>query len=212
MARKRKEPWRRGQNGHWYTTIGRTNVKVAEKECNYEQAFQVYAKVIGQPYEPPAKQTLGILLNSFLDWCESNRAEATYEWYQRFRKSFVRHAGVSLKVSDVKPYHVQDWLSREYKKATNNTRNVAIRTLQRAFNRGVKNGRIERNPIIGVEKPSQQQREAVLTEEQFQELLRHARDQDFRDYLQFMRETFCRPQEIKLIERKHREGDMIVLE
>lgn len=145
IARQRKGPLRRGQDGSWYTTIGRRNVKVADKECTYEQAFQEYAKVVSQPYEPPSKQTLGILFNAFLDWCQSNRAEATYEWYRRFCKSFVRFVGVSLKISDGKPYHVQDWLSREYKKATNNTRNGAVRALQRAFNCGVKNGRMREN-------------------------------------------------------------------
>lgn len=212
MARKRKGPWRRGQNGHWYTTIGRKIVKVADGDRTYEQAFQEYAKIVSLPHEPPARLTVGVLLNSFLDWCQSNRAEATYEWYRRFCKSFVQFTGVSLKISDVKPYHVQDWLSREYKDATNNTRNGAIRAVQRAFNWGVKNGRIDRNPIIGVEKPSRKPREAVLTEQQFQELLGHVRDQEFRDYLQFMWETGCRPQEIRLIQRKHIDGNRITLE
>ncbi len=212
MPRKRRGPWQRKQDGHWYTTIGRKLVKVADCDCTYEQAFQEYAKIVSQPYEPPGRLTIGVLLNSFLDWCQSNRAETTYEWYRRFCKSFVRHTGVGLKVSDVKPYHVQDWLSREYRDVSSTTKNDAIRALQRAFNWGMKNGRIDRNPIIGMEKPSRKPREAVLTEKQFHELLGHVKDQEFRDYLCFMWETGCRPQEIRLIERKHRDCNMIVLE
>lgn len=212
MARKRKGPWRRKQDQHWYTTIGRKLAKVADKECTYEKAFQEYAKIVSQPHEPPARVTIGILLNSFVDWTQSNRAEATYQWYRRFRKSFVQHTGVSLKVQDVKPYHVQDWLSLHYKEATRTTQNGAIRALQRAFNWGVNNGRIDRNPIVGIEKPSREPREFVITEAEFQELLGFVNGQEFKDYLCFMWETGCRPQEIKLIERKHREGNMIILE
>lgn len=213
MARQRKGPWRRGQDGHWYTTIGRKLVKVADKSASYAEAFHEYAQLIAHPQQAPSgRMTLGVLCNSYLEWCQANRAPATYTWYRRFCKSFVESAGVNLRVSDVRPYHVQQWLLQALPDATDNTKNAAMRGLSRVFNWGTRNGMIDNNPLNGIEKPTRTTREFVITAEQFQELLGHVTDQEFRDYLCFMWETGCRPQEIRVIEPHHRDGNRLVLE
>ena len=46
MGRPRKGPWRRGKNGHWYTTLGKKNVKVADKSESYDEAFLKFAHIL----------------------------------------------------------------------------------------------------------------------------------------------------------------------
>lgn len=213
MARQRKGPWRRGQNGHWYTTIGRKLVKVADKTTSYADAFQAYVELVAHPQQaPPGRMTIGVLCNSYLEWCQGNRAEKTYGWYRGFCKSFVESAGVNLRVADLRPYHLQQWLLRAFPNATDNSKHGAIRAICRVLNWATNNGMIDRNPILGIEKPTRTSREFTITAEQFKELLGHVTDQEFRDYLSFMWETGCRPQEIRVIEPRHRDGDKLVLE
>lgn len=212
MARPRKGPWRRSQNGHWYTTVSRKNVKVADKGESYEEAFRKYVELLNVREVDSTKLMMVSLLEEHLAWVRSNRSLASYVWYQRYAHSFVEHVGKQLKVVDLRPYHVQSWIDARYSDATDNTKHGLIRALLRPLNWGVKNGRVERNPIVAIEKPSRKPREAVLTEEQFDELLSHTTDRAFCDYLRFMWETGCRPQEIRLVESRHRDGQRIILE
>jgi integrase/recombinase XerC len=212
MSRNRKGPWRRGQNGHWHTTIGRKIVKVADKGESYEAAFQKYVELLNVRDIRPAALTVAALLDHFLDWTQGNRADSTYKWYQRFAQSFVDHVGKRLKVTDLKQFHVQNWISAKFRDSTDTTKHGLIRAIQRPLNWGVKNGLVDRSPLIGIEKPSRKPREAVLTEEQFQQMLRYVGGQEFIDYLTFIWETGCRAQEIRVIEWRHRDGDKIILE
>jgi integrase len=212
MGRNRKGPWRRGQNGHWYTTIGRKIVKVADKADSYDTAFKKYVELLNVRDTQPSTLTVAALLDHYLDWCQGDRADSTYRWYQRFAQTFIDHVGKRLKVADLKQFHVQNWISAKYRDATDTTKHGLIRAIQRPLNWGVKNGLVDRNPLIGIEKPSRRPREAVLTEKQFQQMLGFVRDQEFRDYLTFMWETGCRPQEIRVIEWRHRDGEKLVLE
>jgi integrase len=212
MSRKRKGPWQRSQNGHWYTTIGHKNVKVADKSDSYDVAFKKYVAILSVRDTNPTTVTVAVLLDHFLEWCLGNRADDTFKWYQRFAQSFIDHVGKRLKVTDLKPFHIQNWTSAKYRNSTNTTKHGLIRAIQRPLNWGVKNGLLDRNPLIGIEKPSRKPRETFLTEKQFQKMLGYVGDQEFHDYLTFMWETGCRPQEIRVIAWKHRDGDRITLE
>jgi hypothetical protein len=66
MGRKRKGPWRRGQNGHWYTTIARKIVKVADKDESYDEAFQKYVELVNVRDSNPKTLTVAVLLDHYL--------------------------------------------------------------------------------------------------------------------------------------------------
>lgn len=212
MARPRKGPWRRGQNGHWYTTLGKRNVRVADKADSYEDAFRRYVELLNRPEPESADLTIAGLVSRYLEWLQSNRSSTTYLWYKRYTESFVLHVGKRVKVDNLKPFHVQEWINAGFNAASDNTKHGLIRAVLRPINWGVKNGLLNRNPIVGIEKPTRKPREAVLNEEQFGKLLSHVPDQEFRDYLCFMWETGCRPQEIRVLESRHRDGERIILE
>lgn len=212
MGRPRKGPWRRAQNRHWYTTLDKKIVKVADKRATYDEAFSKFAERLTAPEVESTNITVAALLDDHLRWVQSNRSEATYEWYKRFALTFVEHIGKRLKVVELKPFHIQNWICSRYKNSTSTTKHGLIRAISRPLNWGLKNGLIDRNPILGIEKPTRRPRETVLTEKQYKEMVRYAGDQGFCDYLNFMWETGCRPQEIRIIEYRHRDIERVILE
>jgi len=115
-----KRPWRRGEKGHWYTTIGREIIKLADKSKSYDEAFDEYIKLLSCPENVrPDQLTVSALFCRFLDWCEQHRSETTYNFYKRYLGSFEAFIRVR-RVVDLLPRHVEAGL-------TANTMIAAIR-------------------------------------------------------------------------------------
>jgi integrase len=76
--------------------------------------------------------------------------------------------------------------------------NHAITTLRRAFNWAIETERLPAgtNPFARVKKLACDGRQRVATEEEYQALLRHCRNDAFRDVLVAMRHTSARPQDV----------------
>jgi integrase len=144
------------------------------------------------------------LFAQFLAWCEKNRPQS-YDWYADRLKEFARTINEGLSVSDLKPHHAEAWIET---KRSSGHKLGCLRAINRAFNWGVRQGHIAANPIKYMEKPVAESRAAhVFTEADFNELLSHVKDVQFRDLLIFSRETGCRPQEVVRIEARHLELD-----
>jgi integrase len=167
-----------------------------------ETAFQLYHELKASQAPAASTDSVATLLNSYLEWCQKNRSQATYEWFKEFLSSFARSIGVRLQIGSLKPLHATQWIdSQESWNAT--TRFNAIRAVKRVFNWAVREGRLTGNPLRGMESPSPKRRESYLTAEQFQKVLNATSDLAFKDYITFLFETGSRPQEIKLIEAEH---------
>jgi len=188
-------------------------IKLAESDASYEEALERYHSVQANRAEdtPAALMTVAQIADEFLEWNLQNRAERTYEWYKRFLKPFVGNIGTNLRVSTLKPHHVDRWVKADYAKAKNNTRRNAIRAVDRCMNRAVKSGYFDANPIKGMERPPQESRETVISEEQYRQALQVTSDDNFRDFLTFLWETGCRAEEIVLLEAKHFDGELLTL-
>jgi integrase/recombinase XerC len=103
----------------------------------------------------------------------------------------------------LKPLHIVEWAD-SYSTWGANQKRGAIIAVQRPFNWAIKMGYIDRNPVVGVEKPKPVRREEYVTPEQFGKLLdRYAPGDPFRDLLEFLWETGCRPGEARHIEPRH---------
>ena len=50
------------------------------------------------------------IIDAFLDWTNRNRAPDTYEWYRYRLQRFVDKYP-DMRVSTLKPYHVDEWVS-----------------------------------------------------------------------------------------------------
>ena len=55
--------------------------------------------------------------------------------------------------------------------------------------------------------PPQRTGETTITPDQFEQVLSLVTDDQFRDYLRFVWDTGCRPQEVRLVEASHLDGE-----
>jgi integrase len=163
-----------------------------------------------QKTAPSSVQAAVVLFDAFLDWVQQFRSQGTYDWYHNYLQSFSEFLGPKVKLSDLKPHHVTQWISERYAKQKDNTIRAAIRSVQRACNWAVREGYIVKSPVASVEKPQQTRREVYLTPAQWEQMFKLATDDPERDLLSFLREAGCRPQEIRVIEAKHLMDGMVI--
>jgi integrase len=194
----------------WVTTIGGKYVTLARGKRNRRQAMDEFHRLKASEGKPglPASVSVGELCDRLLDWVSENRSPVTYDWYKRHLSSFVRHAGPNVAASALKPFHVTEWIKSQAWEQS--TRHGAITAVKRAFRWGRKQGYLEFDPMDSLDKPGIKRRENILNPAQEHEVL-NAIHGPLRDYLEFMRETGCRPSEVARLEATHLSGDIVVL-
>jgi integrase/recombinase XerC len=144
-------------------------------------------------------------LEKYLDWCEKHRANSTYLWARKRIQSFCNYLGkkVSMVAAEIKPFHVTEWCDSHDTWGPTHKRGGII-AVQRPFSWGRKLGYISSNPLVGVEKPKANRRESFVSPEDFKMLCKQINHDDpFRQFLEFLWETGCRPQEARQLEARH---------
>ena len=186
-----------------------------EAMTQYRELMGNSAKVTAELVKPTA--AVLDLLAEFLAWSERNNGERNFETLQyhisRFSKWLSDTGQGRLLVRDLKPFHVSKWLDDRYKNPVAGvTRAGAIQCLKRPFNWAVEEGYINVNPIARMKKPRYVPRgdEAYISDQQFAALIEAAQDtckpyeaEPFVDYLTVLKDTGCRPQEIRAVEARH---------
>ena len=97
----------------------------------------------------------------------------------------------------MKPYHVTRWLDAHPRWTT--SRRCAVTCAKRAYNWCEAEGILTSNPMKKVKKPAAVRRERIITEEVWRHLFEAIRDQEFKDFVTAMRETGCRPGEVRKV-------------
>lgn len=202
MARPRgRQPFYREGRG-WYVWHHGQQVKLGK---NKDAAFKEWHRLEAAP-PPVASELVAGVVEAYLDWCEKNRSERTFEWSKKHLQSFCKSLPKpkEFPVTDLKAHHVVAWADGHETWGPSQKRG-AIGAVQRAFNWAEELQHIDRNPIRRIPgKPAQGRREEYLTAEQFEQVVSHYDEGDpFRDLLMFTWETGCRPQEVKAIEARH---------
>jgi len=191
---------RRHRSGkvYWYVEIHGRQVPLGPDK---EVAFKTWHALASTLVTPTEDMQVHTLLNLYLDWTQKNRAKATYAWYQMFLKSFAKMVPEMMRVHELRPYHVEAWLADFG--GNSNTRNGAVRAVKRAFNWAVKQGYLTHSPVRNVEKPKPRRREEYLEPERYQQIIEAIQDPCFHDFVEAMKETGARPQEVRLVQAKH---------
>lgn len=200
MSSKFPKPWYRATRGLWYVTLDGQQINLGSDK---DAAFERYHQLMGMPAEQRLVGTsVAEILDAFLEWCKSNRAAGTYEWYLNRCQKFVNFIPRGLQVEQLKPYHLQRWIDSYKDWASGNKRN-ACRSIQRALNWAIQQGYIERSPLRHFEKPPAGKRDQVVTPAEFKAIIEATRDRAFRDIIQVAWETGARPQEVLRVEHRH---------
>ena len=196
-----RKPFYKKSHNAWYCEIGRRQIRLGQDK---EEAFREYHRLMAGEEPVTSKTTVFDLVDQFLVWTQENREASTYLWYLNRCQSFIDHIGKKMKVSDLKPIHVDRWLKRAYPKASNTFQNGACRAVSRAFNWARKKGLLAASPLTGMERPAYEPKEAYLTNSQWLAVLKLIKaDDPFLDLICFMKETGCRPQEARIVTARH---------
>jgi len=194
------KPFFRKDRQLWYVQIDGKQHKLGPDR---DEAFRRYHELMGQPPEQRfTSDTVAAIVDAYLDWCQKHRSPATYKWYLDRAQAFVDFIPGGLTVNQLKPYHLQRWIDSKDTWADGNKRN-ACRAIQRAMRWAEQQGYIDRSPIAHFEKPPAGKREKVVSQEEFDSILFHCRDREFRELLIVTWQTGARPQEVRRVEARH---------
>ncbi len=192
------KPWFRPQRGVWYVTLDGKQINLGADRTS---AFQEYARLIAEPRSREVRSgSLATVVDAFLEWVHRQRSPDTYEWYRYRLERFVRKYPDHL-AADVRPFHVQEWVDG-YPIATTTRRNY-LRSVKRCLAWASLQGHLDKNPVAGLEIPTGDHREVVVSSEELAAILAAVRNESLRDLLVVSWETGCRPQESLRVEARH---------
>lgn len=227
MARK-ASPWYRAERNEWCVTINGVHHRLGEHPAGakapkkskrtgkwnapkeIEDAFVRLLAGEEKPATPePAAPEAGSVqaaFHAFNKWCKENRGALTARRYKEVLEDFINFEieGIQLgllSVDRIHAGHVTAWLEARPTWGPTTRRN-AITAIQRAFNWGVGNLGLSRNPVRGMSKPTAKRRSSVLTPEEFALILANV-PQTLADLLIVSYDSGARPAEVKRFERRH---------
>jgi integrase len=196
------KPFFRTSRRLWYVQLDGKQINLGPDR---DEAFRRYHELMARP--KPAVRRCGsgdlvaVLCDAFLDWVQKHRSPATFKWYQDRLQQFVLHHP-ELRIAELKPFHVQEWVDTHPEHAAATKRNN-IRAVKRCLAWALQLGYVDANPIAHLQAPSAGRREMVVEPEKFTMLLSFVGDEAFRDLLIVTYETGCRPQESTRVEARH---------
>ena len=198
---RQPKPFFRKFTKSWYVQIRGKQINLGRDR---KQAWARYRQLTASPEELDAHTTtVHGLFDLYLAWVQKNRSAATYDAARRYLSSFARTLPKSLVVSKLAPSYITTWMS-DHATWGDTTRNDAISHVQRAFHWAVNQRLLTRYPLPKLEdKPSRKRREVVYSPAEFQAILNAIPDREFRDLLEFLWETGCRPIEARILEATH---------
>lgn len=194
------KPWYRESRGVWYVTLyGKQHNLGSDREA----AFARYRELISAQKQPVvvAGESVACVIDRFLDWAQKHRARGTYEWYRDRCQSFLR-VHPRLTVTELRPFHVQEWVDSHAGWSDGHKRGCII-AIQRPLRWALKMGYIEQNPIAHIEKPAPGRREEYISPDNYSQILDHVSDHAFSDLLRVAWSCGPRPQELRKVEARH---------
>lgn len=106
MARMPK-PWFDKERRVWKVTIGGRRFNLGKVK---KAAMEEFHRLMRQPAKQKrvSSDSLAAVIDAFLEWVHKHRAPDTYEWYRYLLQRFVERYP-DMTVSQLKPYHAQEW-------------------------------------------------------------------------------------------------------
>lgn len=192
------KPFFKKSRGLWYVEINRKQINLGPDR---DEAQRRYHQLMVQPRQKPVASTSVVaIVDSFLEWVEKHRSPETYEWYRyRLQKFCERYP--DLRTSDLRPFHVQEWVD-SCEQSRTSKRNY-MRSVKRCLKWAVQQGYVDANPIEHLEVPGADRRDGILTLADYERLLKSIRSEPLRDLVVTTWTTGCRPQESLRVEARH---------
>ena len=196
---KTPKPWFRKGRG-WFVTIhGKQHNLGRDKKAAHQEFF----RLMRQPAElrQVSGRSLAAIVDDFLEYVQNNRASETYRWYRELLQKFIV-AHKDFHADDIKPFHVQRWVDA-FDHLSKNSRRNHLRAVKRCLRWATIQGYIDRNPLQFLHVPAGEPREVVVSEDEYEQILKYAQPDSLRELFITTWETGCRPQESLRVEARH---------
>jgi hypothetical protein len=126
------KPFFRKSRQLWYVQLDGRQINLGPDR---DKALRLYHELMARPKRTVrhcnSAELVSILCDTFLDWVEKHRSAATYEWYQERLQQFVLYHP-ELRIAELKPFHVQEWVDTHPEHAAATKRNN-IRAVKRCL-------------------------------------------------------------------------------
>jgi hypothetical protein len=161
---RQPKPYYKRSHQAWYANLGpnKRPIRLASKDEGEKVAWDKYHAIMAD--RQPADSPVAELLDRYLDWCQREKAESTYQARRQILSSFVKYIG-NLRVSALKPHHVTRWLAESYPQAGSTHRHNLVRTIKGALKWAADEGYIDRSPIRNIKLPTPRSRDVYITPE-----------------------------------------------
>lgn len=127
------------------------------------------------------------LINRFLKWARACLAKSTVDVYRHYFRRFVEYHGNML-IAKLKPMHLSEWAKTWHE----------AQAMKRLFNWALVDAElVKRNPFANVKHPPKGERKRIMGRAEMLAFLRST-SLDLRTLLLAHRETFARPQELRV--------------
>lgn len=211
-GRRRRDPapfWWAARNPY-YLQVGKRQFGLsADLEGAKRLAHKILAELPEEKNLPaaiiPAEPLVVEVCDSFLDWCRAHKARLTYDAYRRRLQHLIddlkSNGEALLTVGEFRPHHISRVMTAHSGWAAN-TKADFVAACCRAMNWALKQGIIERNPVVGVERPSREARNLVVSPKDFEVILEGILEPTLRDLAELAWESGARVQELRKVEAR----------
>ncbi len=206
---KQPKPWFRASKSAWYVEHQFKQVRLGEHPdgapppkktksgWNAPQPIldAFYRQMASDPTNlpKPDKIAAALVCDLFLQHSEKHHGPDTFANYRYFLQSFCGCYG-RLPAAELKPFHVTKWLDDH--PSWKGGRRHAVIAVRRAFSWADQQGVLSPNPLRALKADRVKRRTRVLAADELAEILATIRDRQFREFMQALLETGCRPSEV----------------
>jgi len=206
---RQPKPWFRTAKNAWYVEVNQQKVRLGahpegaptpkKSKAGWnvpnsilEAFYRLMAEEPGSQLKPATIQVVA-LCDQFLDFSQNSHSQDTYQSYRHFLQSFCNDFGTIL-APNLLPLHVTRWIASHPN--WDGGKRHAIIAIKRAFSWAKQQGILTSNPLAGIKAGKSNARTRVLSKAEQSQILGAIRDKQFREFMEAMLTTGCRPSEL----------------
>ena len=149
------KPFFKKARQQWYVEIQRRQICLGPDK---DEAFRRYHELMRQPGTRGVNPaSFASIVDGFLEWVKQHRAPDTFEWY-RYRCERFCQRYPDLRASDLRPFHVQQWVD-SYAHLSRTSKRNYVRSLKRCCHWATQQGYLTVTPLRHLETPSGERKE-----------------------------------------------------
>lgn len=181
--------WLRKRDHFWMTTIHGVQHKLSQDKS---EARKMLNRLLAEERPKPVRTGLSLrkLCDNYLDRTREGKEERSHEVQVMHLNAFCKAYG-HRDPATLKVYEVEEWLAKQETWAAS-TRALFITIIKAVFNWAADQDYLHVNPLKKLKRRKTGRRNRVLSEEERTAIM-GAVSQDFRDFLELLHLTGCRP-------------------